>query len=74
MVLTIGGLILGLFIGHSTLSVFGSLADNIFISGWYWADGQVAVIILVLVMGFMVSLLPAIRAYRTEISKTLSNF
>lgn len=74
MVLTIGGLILGLFIGHFTLSLFGNMAENISISGWYWADGQISVVVLVLAMGFLVSLLPAVRAYRTEISKTLSNF
>jgi len=73
--LTLLGSIAGLFMGHGTLLLLAALIDDVqkagvngfvfYITEWWILGGS-------LTLGFICSLLPAIQAYRTDISRVLA--
>ncbi len=70
-----GGLILGLIIAHTGVWVFGGYAAEKYkysFDGLIWINEESKLCILVAIIGILAGLFPAISAYRTEISKTLT--
>lgn len=76
LVLTILGLILGLGLGHALVEVLGRLVPGegtaVQLTGMAFAPEEGLLIALVLVVGVVASLLPAIQAYRTDVAGTLA--
>ncbi len=76
LLITIDGLIAGILLGHiithfiaasaSELSGFGLSGNKFFVEELYYA-------IAIIVFSLIASMIPAIKAYRTDVSKTLSD-
>jgi putative ABC transport system permease protein len=66
---------LGIVLGHVLAEVLGWMlreAQQIEITGWAWVDAEWGLIALALGVGVAAALLPAWRAYRTDIAGTLA--
>lgn len=66
---------LGIVFGHVLAEVLGWMlreAQQIEITGWAWVDAEWGLIALALGVGVAAALLPAWRAYRTDIAGTLA--
>lgn len=75
IITSIGGL-LGMFLGHALLeglTLFYDKSEEIGISGLIFAKGEMYVFLYAIIVGIMASILPAIIAYRTDISKVLAD-
>jgi putative ABC transport system permease protein len=69
------GAALGLVLGHAMTEVMGvalKAAQQVTVTGWAWVDAELWVIALSLAVGVVAALLPAWRAYRTDIAGTLA--
>ena len=69
------GAVLGLALGHILTEVLGralTAAQQISVTGLTWVPGELWLIAVALVVGIIASLLPAWRAYRTDIAHTLA--
>jgi len=69
------GAVLGLALGHILTEVLGralTAAQQISVTGLTWVPGELWLIAIALVVGIIASLLPAWRAYRTDIAHTLA--
>lgn len=66
---------LGIVLGHVLAEVLGWVlreAQQIEITGWAWVDAEWGLVALALGVGVAAALLPAWRAYRTDIAGTLA--
>lgn len=66
---------LGIVLGHALAEVLGWVlreAQQIEITGWAWVNAEWGLIALALGVGVAAALLPAWRAYRTDIAGTLA--
>ena len=69
------GAALGLVLGHALAEGLGralQAAQQIEITGWAWVPAELWVVALALGVGVLAALLPAWRAYRTDIAGTLA--
>ena len=69
------GCVLGLAAGHAVTEVLGRLlpeAAAMGLTGLTWEPEEFLIVLLVLAVGVVAALLPAVRAYRTDIAKTLA--
>lgn len=69
------GAALGLVLGHGLAEVLGralQAAQQVEITGWAWVPEELWVVALALGVGVLAALLPAWRAYRTDIAGTLA--
>jgi putative ABC transport system permease protein len=69
------GAALGLVLGHGLAEVLGralQAAQQVEITGWAWVSAELWVVGLALGVGVLAALLPAWRAYRTDIAGTLA--
>jgi len=69
------GAVLGLFLGHALTEVLGQslrAAQQIAVTGWTWVPAELWLLGLALLVGVLAALLPAWRAYRTDIALTLA--
>jgi len=69
------GAVLGLALGHALTEVLGQslkAAQQIAVTGWTWVPAELWLIGLALAVGVLAALLPAWRAYRTDIALTLA--
>ena len=69
------GAVLGLALGHILTEALGralTAAQQISVTGLTWVPGELWLIAIALVVGIIASLLPAWRAYRTDIAHTLA--
>jgi putative ABC transport system permease protein len=76
LLLAILGYLLGIGISHLGMELFsGYLAETYHydFTGWIWLKEEWYILAGAIVIGIISALYPAIKAYRTDISKTLSN-
>ena len=69
------GVALGLALGHVLTELLGvafKAAKQVAVTGWAWVPEELWLIGLALAVGFFAALLPAWRAYRTDIAGTLA--
>ena len=69
------GAALGLALGHGLTEALGHAlraAQQVAVTGWIWVPEELWLIGLALVVGVLAALLPAWRAYRTDIALTLA--
>ena len=69
------GAVLGLALGHALTEALGQslkAAQQIAVTGWTWVPAELWLIGLALAVGVLAALLPAWRAYRTDIALTLA--
>ncbi len=69
------GTALGLAAGHAVTELLGRLlpeAAAMGLTGFTWEPEEFLIVLLVLAVGVVAALLPAVRAYRTDIAKTLA--
>jgi len=69
------GAALGIALGHGLTEVVGmalTAAKQVAVTGWAWVNAELWLIVLALGVGVVAALLPAWRAYRTDIAGTLA--
>lgn len=69
------GAVLGLALGHVLTEMLGyalQAAQQVAVTGWTWLPEELWLIVLALGVGVVAALLPAWRAYRTDIAGTLA--
>ena len=69
------GALFGIALGHALTELLGralKTAQQISVTGFTWVPGELWLIAVALVVGIIASLLPAWRAYRTDIAHTLA--
>jgi len=74
LMLTVIGSFLGVFSGHIFLQIIGHFQDSsqAKVTGLFFMQEEVYLIVGGLFIGIIASILPAIQAYRSDISKILS--
>ena len=74
--LALAGAALGLVIGHAATEAIGlALADGrarVPVTGWTFAPEEGALVALVVGLGALAALVPAVQAYRTDLARTLA--
>ncbi|MDB5763619.1 MAG: ABC-type transport system, permease component [Herminiimonas sp.] len=76
LLLAIGGAILGWVIGHIAVEALGHMLSedqNMTLSGWVIVSEEAWLIMIATVVGLVSALVPAVRAYRTDIAATLAH-
>lgn len=74
--LAILGYLLGIGISHLGMELFSSYLSETYhydFTGWIWLKEEWYILLGAILIGIISALYPAIKAYRTDISKTLSN-
>jgi putative ABC transport system permease protein len=69
------GAALGIVLGHVLTEVLGialTAAKQVSVTGWAWVNEELWLVALALGVGVVAALLPAWRAYRTDIAGTLA--
>jgi putative ABC transport system permease protein len=69
------GAVLGIALGHALTEMLGvafKAAKQVAVTGWTWVPEELWLIGLALAVGIFAALLPAWRAYRTDIAATLA--
>jgi len=69
------GAVLGIALGHVLTEALGlalKAAKQVAVTGWTWVNAELWLIVLALGVGVVAALLPAWRAYRTDIAGTLA--
>jgi len=72
MVLTLFGLLFGFLLAHSGFELLSSFAETLQTEGMFFVKDEWKVLAGSLAIGMVSSVIPAIMAYRSDISKTLA--
>jgi putative ABC transport system permease protein len=75
MIITFLGGLTGFVLGHSVVEFIGSLASEggqVSVTGRIFLTEELLIIVISFALGLVASLIPAITAYRTDISKVLA--
>jgi putative ABC transport system permease protein len=75
LALSAAGALLGLALGHVLMEVLGAAlraAQQVPVTGWTWAPGELWLVVLALGVGVLAALLPAWRASRAEVAPVLA--
>ncbi|HSJ66848.1 MAG TPA: FtsX-like permease family protein [Anditalea sp.] len=76
LILTFIGAVVGIIMGHLFLSILVSMDEQGAISGisaWVWLPDEVYIILYALGVGILASIIPAWRAYKTDIAGQLTH-
>jgi putative ABC transport system permease protein len=76
LLLSLLGALAGLALGHLATEVIGALfrsARQVDVTGWIWLPGEALIVAVAVAVGVLAALIPAWRAYRTDIAGTLAN-
>lgn len=76
LLLALLGAALGWVAGHVAVEVLGRMLaenQNLALSGWTVAPDEAWLVVVAIVVGIAAALLPALRAYRTDIASTLAH-
>jgi putative ABC transport system permease protein len=69
------GTLIGMCLGHGAveiISTWESVSDKVQITGWLFLSAEWGIMALMLGVGVLASLLPALQVYRLDIAKTLT--
>jgi putative ABC transport system permease protein len=75
LTLAVLGVLLGLLLGHLATELLGGwlrASQRLYITGWTFVPGELALVLLALAVGLVSALLPGALAYRTDISRVLA--
>lgn len=75
LILAVLGYVLGILLGHFGVGILGGELEASYkyrFTPWIWLKEEYFILIVLLLLGFIASLIPAIKASRTPISETLS--
>jgi len=75
VLLALLGALIGIALGHALTEALGGMlkaAQQVAVTGWIWVPAELWLIALALGVGVVSALLPAWRAYRTDIARTLA--
>jgi putative ABC transport system permease protein len=75
LLLALVGAALGIALGHALTELLGfalAQARQVSVTGMAWVDAELWLVVLALGVGVIASLLPAWRAYRTDVAATLA--
>jgi putative ABC transport system permease protein len=75
LLLAVLGAVAGLILGHLLTEVLGTMlksAQQVAVTGLTWVPGELWLVALAVAVGVVSALLPAWRAYRTDIAHTLA--
>ncbi|GGI19840.1 FtsX-like permease family protein [Oxalicibacterium faecigallinarum] len=76
LLLALLGAALGWLLGHATVGLLAQMMaseHNIVLSAWFIAADEIWLLPLAIVIGIAAALIPAMRAYRTDIATTLAH-
>ena len=76
LVLALGGAVLGWLLGHCGVGLLGALMEgqqNLALSAWSVDPQEAWLLPAALLVGLAASIVPAVRAYRTDIAATLAH-
>lgn len=76
MILTSLGYLLGIMLSHGGIYAYGlfnNSEEKYILDEFYWVGEESILLIVALIIALFAGIIPAIQAYRTEISETLSN-
>ena len=75
LILAILGYLFGIALGHFGVAILGGQLEASYkysFTPWMWLREEYFILVVLLVLGFVASLIPAIKASNTPISETLS--
>jgi putative ABC transport system permease protein len=75
LLLALIGAVLGIALGHVLTGLLGhalTQAKQVSVTGMAWVNAEWWLLVLALVVGVVAALLPAWRAYRTDVAATLA--
>jgi putative ABC transport system permease protein len=75
LILAILGALLGFVFGHAGVAwvaTWEDVADKIQLTGWIWLPEEYTIGLLVLAIGFVSALIPALQIYRVDVAETLA--
>jgi putative ABC transport system permease protein len=75
LLLSFVGFLVGIFLSHGAMQLLAKYMSDAYrysFTGWSWLKEEWYLLLGALVIGFVAAIIPAINAYRMDISKTLS--
>ncbi len=73
LLLTLAGAVLGLLLGHAAAELLGAVTDErLVLSGAQFLPQELAIVAAALAVGMVAAALPAIRLYRADVARILS--
>jgi putative ABC transport system permease protein len=75
LLLALVGAVLGIVLGHALTELLGfalAQAKQVTVTGWAWVNAELWLVVMALAVGAAAALLPAWRAYRTDVAATLA--
>jgi len=75
LLLALVGAVLGIVLGHALTELLGfalAQAKQVTVTGFAWVNAELWLVVMALAVGALAALLPAWRAYRTDVAATLA--
>ncbi|GAA4786763.1 hypothetical protein GCM10023231_13540 [Olivibacter ginsenosidimutans] len=70
--ITVFGALAGIVLAHFIMYVISQVDNTEFITAWQFVKQEIWIVVAAVLLGFIAALLPAIKAYFTQISKILA--
>lgn len=75
LLIAIVGALVGILLSHISIEILSAFTEDAYryaLDGWRFIREEILVVAIAIVIGIVASLIPAFRAYRTELHQTLS--